>query len=592
MKPFRVLLRLVSFTRGGFAMTLVFNSVHFIVVPIPLALATRAFFDALTGHTRLSVWTAIAVIVAVQVLESYVGVLTRNPWNAMQQKAQVLLASNLFAGIMRAYGRHGMRASIGEAISLHRDDPRTTADSLDAFADLIIRSIFAAVAAVLMWRIDPLMTVVLLVPILLSAFIASAFGGRSMRYAASAQQSTARLTGFLGEIVASQLALKVSGASDRAVARAERMGEERRQLAVRNSVFGQALDSIHFHLVHVATGVVLLLAARGIRAGSFTVGDFALFVVLLDHLMYVPTEVGRLVNDLQHIEVSIRRMRALVPSEPAASLVRSVPVYLKEVLPKLPDAPPREALQRLEVSGLTYDHHDDVRGIADVSFALERGSFTVVTGKIGAGKTTLLHTLLGLLPRDAGEIRWNGRVVDDPSAFFVPPRSAYTPQVPRLFSETLRENLLLGRACDDAALTAAVHAAVLDADLQMLERGLDTLVGPRGVKLSGGQVQRAAAARMFVRGAELLVFDDLSSALDTETEAELWARLFARTEEATCLVVSHRPAALRRAGQILLMDDGHVVACGTLNELLASSPEMRELWHHEQLEARSVEPTR
>ncbi len=582
MRPFSVLLQLVRFTRGAFAATLLFDAIHFIFVPIPLGLATRAFFDSLAGGARLNAWTAITVIVAVQVLETYAGALTRNPWNAMQQKAQALLVRNLFAGILRSYGLHGLRASVGEAISLHRDDPRTTADSLDAFADLITRAIFAAVAGFVMWRIDPLMTAVLLVPIMLSALVASLFGGRNMAYHASAQQATSRLTGFLGELIGGQLAVKVSGGVDNAVARLERMGEARRRLAVRSSVFGQLLDSIHFHLVHVATGVVLLLAARGIRTGEFTVGDFALFIVFLDHLMYVPTEIARLINDLQHIDVSMKRMRVLVPSEQAAALVASQPVYLKDALPDLPADPPRERFERLDVRGLTYDHHDDVRGIVDVSFSLERGSFTVVTGRIGAGKTTLLNALLGLVPRDSGEIRWNGTVVDDPAMFFVPPRSAYTPQVPRLFSETLRENLLLGHADDAAVLAEAIHAAVLDPDIPSLERGLDTLVGPRGVKLSGGQVQRAAAARMFVRGAELLVFDDLSSALDAETEAELWSRLFARGD-ATCLVVSHRPIALRRADQILLMDGGRLAQRGTLGVLLASSGEMRRLWHEEEL---------
>ena len=143
---------------------------------------------------------------------------------------------------------------------------------------------------------------------------------------------------------------------------------------------------------------------------------------------------------------------------------------------------------------------------------------------------------------------------------------------------SLRDNLLLGHQVDEDDLQRAVSTATMQRDIDEMLNGFETLVGPRGVRLSGGQLQRSAAARMLVRSPELLVFDDLSSALDVETESLLWAGLLENYGNSTALVVSHRRPALQRADLVLVMDGGSVVDRGTADELLGRSQLFNELW--------------
>ena len=211
----------------------------------------------------------------------------------------------------------------------------------------------------------------------------------------------------------------------------------------------------------------------------------------------------------------------------------------------------------MKIRGLSATHPTTGRGISDIDLTLERGSFTVISGPVGAGKTTLLRALLGLMPADGGTVTWNGHPVSDLAASMVPPHAAYLPQVPRLFSESLADNVLLGSDPDAVDLDGALRTAVLETDLRGMPDGLATRLGARGVRLSGGQAQRVATARAVARRPDLLVLDDVSSALDLDTERALWDRLV-RDTQVTLLVVSNRPAILARAHRVITLDHGHV----------------------------------
>lgn len=574
----------------------------------------REFFNSLTDQANLneSPWVWISLLLATglaRVVAIFIGRITKTQHRFLMSG---LVRHNLLYELLKrpgaelaTGGARGQKASPGEILSYFRDDAFQIEDTVVGTNEIFASAVFAVGSVVLLLSVSPAMTLLVFLPLCAIAVLAHQAEYRLKRYRRDSRQATQQVTGLVGELLTAVQAVKVAGAEAQVLNELRKRCDRRRHLMVRDQVFNAILNSGFENIVSLGTGLILLLASQSLGAqDQLTVGDFALFVYYLSFVTNFLGFLGSFLATIKQSEVSFERMTELVGAEeservkewekptssstqpPIHLLTYPHPLYLKPIfgtqpsLPTLPPPPTLEPFQELRVEGLTYRYPNCDRGITDISFVLKPGSLVVITGRVGAGKTTLLRVLLGLLPKRSGSIFWNGQQVQDPLNFLIPPRTAYTPQIPQLFSASLRDNLLLGldATVTSDQLTQAITTAVFDQDLAALPDGLETLVGTSGFRLSGGQKQRVAATRMLLRQPQVLVFDDLSSALDVETEQRLWQRLFLGKDRdssythppsylPTCLIISHRPSVLELADQVLLLESGCIQFSGSPEDL-------------------------
>lgn len=374
--------------------------------------------------------------------------------------------------------------------------------------------------------------------------------------------------------------IKISGEHDSVLKHYEKLNRKRLDVVLKDKLFESSLQGVTGSAVYIGTAVMLFVVAKSMMKGEFPIGDFSMFVYYIGTLANCVERITELVSETKQAEVSYDRIIELVRKQNEDDLTAHFDLSAFGDMVKFEyGCMERMSLKEVDVRNLTYCH-DDSTGIYDINFTLKSGEVLVVAGGIGSGKSTLLNVLMGVVPKDSGQVFWNGTEIQQQKEFFVPPNVAYTPQITRMFNDTIRENLLMGRNASEVQISEVLCDAVFEGDVAEMENRLDTQAGSHGNRLSGGQKQRFALARMFIHDAELYLMDDSSSAIDIETEKEFWNRFEKNIakKKFACIIASNKKYVLERADIIIFLKNGHAIDCGKADELSKRCKEFARIY--------------
>ncbi len=515
--------------------------------------------DVITaGQVAILPWV-IAGLLAVYVLRNLCASVRIRFNNKLEQRVVYDLRQQVFAALQRLSVAYFEDRSTGEIMSrVSGDTEHVERIFIDGLEALLTASLTFVGITVILFAVNWKLALLALVPIPVLVVCASVFTRRVHHYYHLIRRSAADLNAYLQD--------SLSGI--RETMGFNRQAHEQARFSVRSWEYSRSnlramyLWSLYSPaMMFVATlGTVLVLwyGAGEVRRGSMSIGELVMFLSYLA-LFYVPINQIHSVNHmLQH---------ALAASERVFDIL--------DTPPKVADRPnailPAERLAgEVWFDAVSFHYRPDLPVLRDVSLVVRPGERVALVGPSGAGKSTLLKLLMRFYDVEAGTIRLDGYDVRDLPLAFLRSQIGLVQQEPFLFNGTVRENILYGDlAADQTRVELVARAARAHEFIAELPEGYETWIGERGVKLSVGQKQRVSIARVLLKDPPIVIFDEATSNIDTETEVKIREALTNLIEGRTTFIIAHRLSTLHDADRIVVVDRGQIVEQGQHDDLVA-----------------------
>ena len=388
---------------------------------------------------------------------------------------------------------------------------------------------------------------------------------------------TTALAGATTESLRNIELVKSLGLADQEVGRLTATTEKILKLELRKVRYIRSLSFVQGTAVNFVRTCILLLMLYLIYTQAITVGQFFSLLIYSFFIFGPLQEMGNVINIYRETEASLANFEKILRTPPDPKPTSPVPV---------------DDLRVLEFDRVTFTHQTATTpALTDVSFRVQRGETVAFVGPSGAGKSTLVKLLVGLYAPKAGRILYNGVESTRVNLDRLRERIGLVTQETQLFSGSIRENLLFARpGASDAECLAVLRQAAADGLLRRADRGLDTVIGEGGMKISGGEKQRLAIARALLRKPHLLVFDEATSSLDSLTEEEIsrTMRDVATTSHVITVLIAHRLSTVMHADRIYVLERGRVIETGRHEELLELTGLYYAMWRQQVGERRAM----